>query len=388
MSTQAAANTSIATVTKDSPPAANPAIDGPAFSSVRAAIDAIRSGSRTNITIVVYPGTYEETIVLPDTTTLQAQSSGTVTMSQSNIVRSVDIVTMGNNTKVSGVNVQGTLGSTVQAYAIVRGVVFPGATSVNSRLEQCTISMQPNNTVKADYLHMYGIHTEGGGKLPVGNTIIDNVTSSCSCSGLLTITNGLYNTGPTTYIAANSTFVANIATKAIAIDSTNASASVTIKDSSADGDTADISQTKGVLALSGTTLHNSTANGLDFTVLDGGYTFVLSYKGPLLNQSGWMAPGSTTLQQATVQNAPKVYIGSRTVGKSFRIKALKAAGSGGKVQVDLYKNNTLTLSSSISDNATDSTASTSTTLQVNDYISFFLSGTGVSEDITVQLQIY
>lgn len=378
----------VAQVSKDKSASNNPSIGGEPFSTIGDAIEAIVKTNSKGITILLHPGVYEECIVIPDDTNLDALCPYSSVVTQSSIESTTDIVTMGNNCKVTGIAIVGTLSLHVAPYSIVRGVVFPGKTSTLSKLKHCTIALRSLETTKSEYMHMYCIHFEGGGAPSDGYIVVQGVVASCTTTGHESIAKGLYVSGPSTVTVRESNFMATSLYQSIGAEVCHEDASLVMRVTHLSGETADVSQTKGLLTLGSTTLAHSNANGLDFVLASMCYIYTACYQGKLLHQKGWLFPGSTTLlEEMDPSVAPRIYIAAPSIAKRLHVSASKAPGKNGSVKVDMYRNGSIALSCTLHEYSLAAVQITSTTLCVNDSISFFVSGTGDAENIVVQVQI-
>lgn len=80
-------------------------IGGNPFKTINGAITAINAIGATRITIFVFPGIYDETVVIPNGNSLRGISLLTVTIRQQNVSSNTTVLTMGENTRVEDITV-------------------------------------------------------------------------------------------------------------------------------------------------------------------------------------------------------------------------------------------------------------------------------------------
>lgn len=134
-------------------------IGGNPFKTINGAITAINAISATGITIFVFPGIYDETVVIPNGNSLRGISLLTVTIRQQNVTSNTTVLTMGENTRVEDITVLLTSINHVN----LTGVAFPGTTSLTARLRNAVVTVDNSTASTSGTSNVYGIHSFGTG---------------------------------------------------------------------------------------------------------------------------------------------------------------------------------------------------------------------------------
>jgi hypothetical protein len=121
----------------------------------------------TNQTIYVYPGTYNLSagITIPTTTSIRGVSLQTVTIQMLNVSSNTTLVTMGENTHLEDV----TLKLTSTEHHTLKGIVFPGTTTVTAKLRTSVVSVNNSTASTGGTSEVYGIECSGTGDLGPGS---------------------------------------------------------------------------------------------------------------------------------------------------------------------------------------------------------------------------
>lgn len=134
-------------------------IGGNPFKTINGAITAINTTGATGITIFVFPGIYDEKVVIPNGNSLRGISLWTVIIRQQNATSNTTVLTMGENTRVEDITVLGTSSIHVD----LTGIAFPGTTSQTSRLRTAVITVDNSTASTSGTSNVYGIHSFGTG---------------------------------------------------------------------------------------------------------------------------------------------------------------------------------------------------------------------------------
>jgi hypothetical protein len=242
------------------------AIGGRPFKTINGAIAAINQSGATGVTILVYPGIYDEKVVMPTGNSLRGISQETVIIRQQNVNSNTTLLTMANNTRVEDVNLQ----LTSSTHVNLVGVAFPGISTQTARLIMSSVTMDNSTATITGTSNVYGIHSFGTGS---SDTSIDNLRASVvkiRSAGLGRKRAILVDTNAHTFRSRdNNILVTNTggAGSYIGAEVNQSGAQLSIRASSIDGATADISQTNGSLIVGTTDLKNSTANSKGFITL-------------------------------------------------------------------------------------------------------------------------
>jgi hypothetical protein len=135
----------------------NPALNP--FKTIESAISHVSS----NQTILVYPGTYNLStgITLPSTISLRGVSLQNVTIQMLNVSSNTTLVTMGENTRLEDV----TLKLTSSEHHTLKGILFPGTTTVTAKLRTAVVSDDNSTASYNGTSDVYGVECNGTGTL-------------------------------------------------------------------------------------------------------------------------------------------------------------------------------------------------------------------------------
>nr|WP_259455521.1 hypothetical protein [Bacillus sp. PK3_68] len=149
-------NTAIVTKSGDD---SKGSIGGSPFKTINGAIAAINALGATGITILVFPGMYDEKIVMPPGNSLRGLSLSTVTIRQQNVTANSTLVTMGENTRVEDVS----LLLTSSNHVSLVGIAFPGTTSQTAKLRTTSLTVDNSAASTTGTSNVYGVHSYGTG---------------------------------------------------------------------------------------------------------------------------------------------------------------------------------------------------------------------------------
>lgn len=102
----------------------------------------------------VMPGTYNESITLPDNVTLRGQSLRTVTISKTNVTANTTLVTMGLNSRLEDVTLN--LSSTGH-YSLI-GIDFPGDTAFQAKVATIVCSVDNRTASPTGSSNVYAVN--------------------------------------------------------------------------------------------------------------------------------------------------------------------------------------------------------------------------------------
>lgn len=137
---------------------------GTPFMTINGALTQAKSGD----VILVYPGTYNEKITIP--TGVAIFGTANTTIQQLNVTSDTDLVTMGENSTMANV----TLNLTSTGHYTLRGIVFPGTTSLTAKLLLTRLIVDNSTASIGGTSNVYGLHSTGTG-LPIpSNPTINN----------------------------------------------------------------------------------------------------------------------------------------------------------------------------------------------------------------------
>ncbi|RAS85575.1 hypothetical protein A4U60_09300 [Priestia endophytica] len=302
---------------------ATASIGGSPFKTINGAISAINSMGATGITILVYPGVYDETVIMPPGNSLRGISLLTVTIRQQNVTSNTTLLTMGENTRVEDV----TLMLTSTNHVNLTGVAFPGTTSQTAKLRTASITVDNSTALTTGTSNIYGIHSYGTGN-PLDN--VDAIRASVitvKSAGLGTKRALLVNTNSHRFNCRDNNFLISSAGGGgsyIGAEVNQSGSQLVIRASTIQGITADISQTAGTLTVGTTNLFNSNANNLGFSTILQTPTVVWADPGRLpTSATRFYRPGTASVSTTEVF----IRLSQKAVVKSLSVRALTGPGT-------------------------------------------------------------
>lgn len=326
----ARANTAIVTKSGDDRVAF---IGGNPFSTINGAISAINALNAQGITILVFPGSYEETVTIPDGNAIKGVCSSNIIISKLNVTSNTTLLTMGENTTVEDVS----LLLTSSEHVRLIGVAFPGVTSQSAKIRGVSIEVDNSSAVSGGTSNVYAVHAFGTG-LP--DISIDNMSDSTiitRSAGLGSKRAILVDTNPQNLNCRNSALLttnAGGAGSSIAAEVNRSGARLNLIGCSVDGQTADLSQTAGTLTIGSTNMIHSNANGLGFSTAEQPPLFFWAQPGVIGLGTSYYRPGTASLTSTEVF----IQMNQKCVVKTLNIRSLSGPGIGTTVVWTIRKN--------------------------------------------------
>ncbi len=366
------------------------ALNGAPFATIAAAMAVAVSGT----TIWIFPGTYNEAVVIKNAVSVAGITSGGynssgVRIQQTNVTANTDLVTMGESSRLSNVtlNLTSNAGSNVQ----LRGIVFLDTTSQTSTVSM--VNLNVTNTGNAGG-NTYGIHSIGTGNAGTNLFALQDSTVTVSTSGTQVARGVIVDTAVNTFnIRTSSITVTNSGGgSAIGVQTNLAGASCIISSSTVSGNpTADIAQSAGTLIVSNSNLVNSNANSFGFTSTGPASTITWATNTTPAVGTAYMTPGTAATQATLVTSIP--YVATQPcIIKNMYAQSATAAGAAGTT-FTLLKNGIatgLTVSLASGNNSANSTASNVSVSCVagNTLTLQIVTGTVGASDIAVTAEVY
>lgn len=305
------------------------------FKTIQAAINSASPGQ----TVLVYPGTYSESLDLSSKTNISIRgvSVQTVLIQKTNVTVDTTLVNLGQNCRIEDVTL--TLSSSSNSITNLIGVNIPSNASINSKLRTLVLNVNYTGT---NSCNVYGIYSNGTSATTntSSNTIrasTINVSSSGSgpCRGILVSNANLVSTRDTNIYATGT------GSDIIGAETSNASAHLDLITSSVSGVLQDIKRTSGEILLSNTNLVNNNAGTTSFKTDSAAETVYFGVSGNLSSGTYNLVPGVTSLAGLPASPFAFGFIQKlNLINLSLRINpALQGAET---VTFTLYKNNVAT----------------------------------------------
>lgn len=355
--------------------------NGAPFKTITAALSNVQSGD----TVWVFPGIYNETINnMPAGITIRGIARNQCVIQQLNISQDTDLITMNENCSLECLRFNLTSNNHVQ----MRGVVFPGTTSVTSRILECNLTVSNATASTNGTSNVYGIHSTGTGfpgtfvQASVFSFVLVSSVGSGNKRGILIdqpngfrtfqsviSCNSIGGTGPVISVETNHASAQYVGVESI------------IRGFSVAGPYADISQTLGSITLSGSNLITMTANGKPFNLVQYPKNFIFADSGAIGSTTTYLRPGTATASASEVQ----LRVSQIMVVKALSIRLANAPGVGNSVTWTLRKNGVNTgITLTISDASTSGLFNTaSVNFQAGDLLSISQvpSGANAASDV-------
>lgn len=292
---------------------------GPPFATINAALEQAQAGDA----VLIYPGTYNEKIIIPNGVSVFGAANCII--QQTDVVTNTDLVTMGENSSLTNVSL--ILTSTQHVH--LRGVVFPGTTTQTAKLKLSNLVVNNAGASSSGSSNVYGIHSNGTGLPLANNPAVINcfITVSSIDSG---IKRGILVDSASNLYLNN----CQIISSGIGVETNNVNAKFGCNFTTISGNVADISQTLGLLTCNTSILYNFTTNGQQFNTNESS-TIIFSDPGTLIGGVvKFMRPGTGASSVNEVQiKAPR-----NMLINSISIKSLTAPGAGNTDTWTLRKN--------------------------------------------------
>lgn len=297
-------------------------IGGYPFKTINGAISAINSIGGTGITILVYPGIYDEKIIMPPGNSLRGVSLLTVIIRQQNMTSNTTLLTMGENTRVEDV----TLMLTSTNHVNLTGVAFPGTTSQTAKLRTASITVDNSTASTTGTSNIYGVHSYGTGNHLDNADAIRSSVITVKSAGLGTKRVLLVNTNSHRFNCRDNNFLITSAGGSgsyIGAEVNQSGAQLVIRASTIQGITADISQTAGNLTIGTTNLFNSNANSLGFSTVVQPTTIIWADPGSLPKGTvRFYRPGSSSISTTEIF----IWLSQKCLLKALNIRSLTGSG--------------------------------------------------------------
>jgi hypothetical protein len=386
---------------------ATASVNGSPYLTVNAAVAAATAGT----TIWVHSGTYtlSAPITLPDGICLRGQNVQTTTI-QYTATANATLLTMGENTRVEDV----TLKLTSAGHYTLKGIVFPGNTSVTAKLRTSVVSVNNSAASAGGSSTVYGVEASGAGTLgPASfsfNSLKGSTINVLSNGGgnkrgiILTGANVVTTRDLNIYVAVPPDTTS--AGSYVGIEASNASCriecrSTTIGSPVTAGSftSSDILQSNGSIELGpGTDLVNKTAGGQNFTTYVYPTTLFYGALGDMKTgpSAGYLALGSLFTQSGVYPSNTELTYHIQQKAILIGLYAVLQAGAGGSnsVTITVYRNGSPTaFTVTLTGTTTQATYyATSVDFARTDALSLYVTYTGANantaHDLIVQLDMF
>lgn len=297
------------------------AVNGPPFKTVQAALAVVLAGD----CVYVLPGTYTlpaAGVTVPASVTLKGIDRSKVRLQVLGAVVATVLVTMSNGSYVTD------LGLYLQsaAHVTLTGVSYGGTTATDARVQRCDLLVDNSGAGVGDSA-VRGIRSFGTGTPPNGEATIED----CTIEVLSTRTGDkraiLVDTANNTFTAYGCSMrVTRSGGPAvgsyIAVE-TSGPGTCNLRECTASGTTADVSQTVGTLTLRAVRLLTNSANALGFSGIDAPAEVVFANTGLVVAGTLYMRPGTWPAAASEIRIR-----GPQRIVRKLSVRAQTGPGGG------------------------------------------------------------
>jgi hypothetical protein len=317
--------------------------------------------------VVVNPGTYNETISVPDNVSLKGAGAQAVVIQKLGVTANTTLVTMGVNSRVEDFTAN--LSSSGN-YNLV-GVHFPNATPTTAKLRN-SIWTITSTTVNGPTV--VGVLADGATASPTTAFVTANAIQRSSINVISSstgISRGIYITGanrfPVRDIVVNAR---GSGTNIIGVETTNAGSFADIKTTTIFGTLHDINRLAGNIQLGFTDLFHNDANGNSFSTVTEPAQIGYGILGnPATNTNYYLVPGTVAINSLdsdaagvfTLEKTFQIPFNQPVVIFSILVRFSGVIGVGQSVAFQVHKNGSSTpsLTATLAEGETTKTVGTS-----------------------------
>lgn len=312
------------------------------FKTITAALAATSPG----YLVIVNPGTYSESITIPDNVSISGTGAQVCVIQKLNVTQNTTLVKMGANTRVENF----TFNLSSSGNFDLTGVEFPSGTSITGKLRNSiwTItSTASGSPTIVGALSAGTSSTSYSAANAIQRTTLNVISSS---SG---ITRGIYVNGPNRFAVRDIVVYARgTGTNIIGVEVNSGSAVCEIKTSTVSGTLYDVNRASGTLVIGATDLLNNTANGNSFTPTQAPATFQYGILNSLAsNTRYYLVPGTNLGSNLTSETVGTSYTYANSFPFPFdqpsliinvSISYTETIPTGGSLTFKVYKNTSTT----------------------------------------------
>lgn len=304
--------------------------------------------------VIIRPGTYNETITVPSGISLRGTSVQTTIIQRLNVSTNTTLLTLNNNCRIEDLTFR--LTSTTNGISLIGVNVVSGA-SITSKLRTLVISVSYTG---GGNTNVYGVVSGGTSASPsvyTSSYLIRAVTINATSDGSGFV-RALNINGDNRVGARDTVFYAKGTTNAIGIETTNSNAYADVKTSSIYGDLNDIKRTLGTIILGASDLVNNDASTFSFTPAQAPASFNYGVvRGLGNNRRYYLLPGTSDINILNSELKSVSYSPTNAFPYTFMIDSIiisinisynQTLAGGESITFYIYKNNDLTPSFSSS----------------------------------------
>ena len=285
-----------------------------AFQTISGALSNVAAGELVEI----LPGTYNETLVVPDNVSVQGVGAQAVILQQLNCTSNTTLLTMGSNCRVENFTANLSSSSNVN----LTGVLFPQGTIPTAKLRNSIWTITSTATGSNTILGCSSPGTSTLDFFPAN--MIQRSTLNVISSSAGTTRGILINNASRFAVRDIVVYARGSGSNIVGGEVTDASGILEIKTSTLGGVTSgvgvayDINRAAGTILLGSTDLLNNNANGNSFTPTQAPTSFTWGVLGNMsANRRYYLVPGTVTVGNLTNEPVTDTYAGSNALPVPF-----------------------------------------------------------------------
>jgi hypothetical protein len=302
------------------------------YSSPFLTISAALSNAQPGQFVFINPGTYNETITIPDNVSINGAGTQCVIIQKLNVTQNTTVVTVGTNSRLENVTVNLSSSGNYD----LTGVDFPSGSSITTKIRNSVWNVTSTATGSPTI-----IGAKSSGTSSTNYSAVDAITRTSInvISSGTGISRGILVSGPNRFAVRDIVVYARgTGTDIIGVETTNASAYAEIKTSTISGASYDINRTAGNILLGFTDLKNSKTNGNSFSVVTESSNTIFGMIGNLgANTTYYLVPSIVPIGSLPASTF-SIPFSQNVILFSGILKFTGTIPSGGSISLNVYKN--------------------------------------------------
>lgn len=309
------------------------------FFTIQGALNRASAGQ----TVYVMPGTYNETITMPNNVALRGINVQTVTVQRLNVSSNTTLLTMGSNCRVEDMTFTLTSSSNVN----LTGVDWPSGTPLTSKLRTTVVNVTSSGTGSNTIVGYLSAGTSATTYSASDAVRSSTVSVDASSSGIV---RGIYVTGSNWFAIRDvNVNVRGTGSNIIGVETTDAGSYASLKYSTIRGGdhvavptNHDINRTAGEILLGSVDLKNNSANGNGFSVATEGAITHYGTTGNFTNGTTYYLVPGFVKQGDLPTSTFGIPVTQNMILFSGTFQCSPAVAVGNSVKLTAYKNNAAT----------------------------------------------
>ena len=321
------------------------------FLTISAALLSAQAGQL----VFVNPGTYNETITIPDNVSVSGASPQCVIIQKLNVTQNTTLITAGNNCRFENF----TANLTSSGNYDLTCINFPSGTSITAKIRNSIWNVTSTATGTPTIIGAKSAGTSSTGFTAVNAIQRASINVISDGNG---VSRGILVSGPNRFAVRDIVVYARgNGTNVVGVETTDANAYAEIKTSTVSGVLYDINRTAGDILIGFTDLRNNKANGNSFSVVTESSTTTFGLIGnPGSNTTYHLVPGVLPIGSLPSTDF-QIPVSQNMILFTGILRFTGTIGSGASISLNIYKNLSVSPLYSIVLNAGESTKINNTT---------------------------